>query len=244
MPVEFENPPLEEVVFELLLPPDHPWDQTIPGLIFHQIREKGFTVKETAQIQQFLTLPTEPKPRFQISHRSVFKKADLATWIQVGQRLLAVNKIKPYNGWENFKPDIELAVDVFSKEVNPASIGKMALKYINVVRIPETKTSLNDYFEFGLRYPIAMGNEPSGFIAGCIFPRNGGRDDCKVELQTGLSENKDERTFVLLLEYGLNKKEDFDLKEIISWVQIAHDDIEKMFKMIVTKKLRELFKPV
>src|SRR6266853_138935 len=109
MTKRYNNPPLVEALCEFQFDADVPWDLTLIGLIYEKLNDLfpkkqqlplNFAVAVTSQTnEQTGTAPMIPLMRFLDS--------DEKKLVQIGQDLLTVNHLKPYDSWEEFLPFIE-----------------------------------------------------------------------------------------------------------------------------------------
>jgi uncharacterized protein (TIGR04255 family) len=241
----YSNPPIVEVVCELRASPDSEWDITIPGMIFEKLRD-DFPNKEQRIFQEFEQKQEINTIQQQIrsDERAIFFSGDRKTFIQIGNRLLAVNRLKPYISWNEFKPKIEKALNAFYKSTQINKFQRIGLRYINRIEIPGQEVKLENYFNFR---PYVGDNLPkklvSSFIVGCLFPFFDGRDICKIELSNVIPDNKDNSAFLLDIDYFyfLDHNSAILINEILEWIESAHQNIEEMFIACITDQLKESF---
>ena len=125
MKTKYENPPIEEALVEFHFVPGQEWDLTIPGKLHEHADIK----------RQYLG-----KPRTQQSWEAAFKTGsdqlpnlavrqglgriqlvdrDERCLISLGPDVLSVNTLRPYDGWERFRPRIEVALDAYFQVAQP-----------------------------------------------------------------------------------------------------------------------------
>src|SRR5438093_1211585 len=101
--------PLIEALCEFRFAPSPSWDWTIPGRLYDEI---GRDFPERAQVDgvavQFVLGPEKAsaQPVINGPARVQMKRADGTAMVQVGPNLLVVNHLRPYVGWETFRPMI------------------------------------------------------------------------------------------------------------------------------------------
>lgn len=241
---KYAKPPVIEAVCEFRLPPSTQWDLTIPGLVYERVREE-FPHKEQRVIQNIEV--TEKPDAGGIQHkitaenRAWFLTEDRNTFIQVGTRALAVNRLSPYPTWEEFRPAIEKAVSVLREVVEVSGFQRIGLRYINRIEIPSPSVELDDYFAFRLVLGEGLPQLMQGFICGAVLPFLNGRDLCKVELTNAVPESQLSTAFLLDLDYYLARPEDVSAEGVLAWVEEAHRAVEDAFEDCISDRLRELF---
>ncbi len=198
MPKKYRNPPLIEAVIEFRIMPDSPWDLTIHGLIYEKIK-KTFPHKEQRLIQE-VDINQGPKgieQEVRFSERSFFFTNDKRMFVQIGPHLLAINCLKPYPSWSEFRPRIEEAFNALVTSIDIKGFARIGHRAINRVEVPVLPLNLDDFFEFrpflGTRLPQDM----RSFIIGCVLPFFEDRDLCKVQLTNAVAETSSHSAFLL-----------------------------------------------
>lgn len=240
---KYNNPPIIEAVCEFKLAPDTPWDLTTPGLVYEKI-SKEFVHKEEHPIQELILVKTAEGLQQTVlqDQRIRFLTNDKKTFIQLGTRLLSVNRLRPYSTWEEFKPSIERAFSALNETVEIKNIQRIGLRYINRIDIPSKTVDLDKYFDFR---PFLGENLPQflkSFIVGCEIPFRDEQDSCKVQLTNAIPEAPGSSSYILDLDYYINKPEAVSKDEALEWVWRAHNNVENVFEGCIADSLRELFK--
>ena len=240
---QYSNPPIIEAVCEFRFTTDTEWDLTIAGLVYDQVKN-DFPNKEERAVRE-VTISGGPKgmeQQVRTTQRMVFLTTDKKTLIQVGPHLLAVNRLKPYPSWDEFKPQIEKAFAALNHTLEQVrGLERIGLRYINRIEIPSKTVDLDQYFEFrpflGERLPQNM----TGFIIGCMLPFFESRDVCKVQLTNAVPEQPDTGAFLLDLDYFVTKPQAVSPDQALEWVETAHAKVESLFEGCISDRLRKLF---
>lgn len=242
---KYANCPLVEAVCELRLTRDSKWDLTIPGLIYEKVKDE-FPNKEQRLIQEAeLTKDSQGmQQQIRTSERAVFLSSDRRTFIQVGPRLLAINRLKPYLSWDEFKPRIERAFTTLAGTVDIEGIQRIGLRYINRIEIPCASVDLDDYFEFRPFFGDNLPQSMASFVVGCLLPFFDGRDSCRVQLTNAVPEEDGNVAFLLDLDYFLDRPQAVPGNEVLEWVETAHEKAEELFEGCIKDSLREIFQEV
>jgi uncharacterized protein (TIGR04255 family) len=239
----YSNPPIIEALCELIFFPSSSWDMTIPGLFYEKIKDEFPTKQQHTGIGiDFKPLDNDRnfEQRFEMSQRMQFFKTDKTSLIQISKDLLVINQLKPYSGWENFKPVILKKLNVYSEIAKPDTFKQIALRYLNQITIPKNDIQLKDYFNFYPYLPEKLSQIPKAFNISVDLSNSNPLEHLSLTLTTS---NINEEFFSFILEIAsvyLNadilKIGDFD-----SWLENAHEQIEQVFEECITDKSRKIF---
>ncbi|MFQ6609152.1 MAG: TIGR04255 family protein [Fidelibacterota bacterium] len=245
MSKKYENAPIIEAVCEFRLTPETQWDLTIPGLFYEKVREE-FAKKEDHPIREVTFAGTSQglQQKVQAIERVRFLTDDKKTFVQLGPRVLSINKLKPYASWEEFKPKIEKAFTALTSVVEINSIQRIGLRYINRIDISGQKVDMDEYFDFNPHLGKNLPQDMLNFIVGCTFPFHEGQDSCKIQLTDAIPNDSESVSFILDLDYFLAKAETVAKDTALEWVESAHDNLENVFEGCITGSLRKVFKEV
>jgi len=240
--VKYEDPPIEEAVCEFRFSEDTPWDLTVPGLLFEQIRET-FPNRERRVLQQvrFAQGDSSTTQNLEITELVVLLSADRKTLVQIGPHLLSVNRLRPYQGWGEYRPGIQLAYDAVLRVVEVTALKRIGLRYVNRVRVPEAETELSRYFEFRPFIRDQLPQSAHSFMVGCEFPYRDGADMCRVQLATAAPPGPGLSGYVLDLDYYLAQPVGVKPCDAMQWVEAAHVEVRNVFEGCITDELRALF---
>ena len=248
--VNYNRSPIIESICELKFTEDTNWDITVPGLIFEDIRSE-YPLKEQRITQEIKfpsseTAPIRAQSQIKRQDYAIFLTNDMKSRIQVGPRVLVINRLRPYLTWEDFKSQINHALEKLNARVDLKGIQRIGLRYINKIEIEgeNGKVNLDKYFDFrpfcGDRLPQTHGE----FIVGCVFSYSDNRDLCRVELTSAVPENEGSLAFILSLDYFLAKQRSIPITQITEWIEGAHRELEKLFEGCILPPLREIFQEI
>jgi uncharacterized protein (TIGR04255 family) len=236
---KYESPPIEEAVCEFRFSESSSWDQTYPGLIYSEIRE-DFPEKRETTAYGIGRVSGGDEPRIESQGRTRFYREDENALIQVGSHVLAANRLKPYDSWEEFSEVIKAGYEAYEKVVEPRGLQRISLRYINKVHV-EPNSELEEYFSLGIRTEGDLPDQFVAFIAGMVSYFQDGRDTLKIQLTNSDSDQEDMIGIMLELEYVLVDATKIDLDEVNSWLETAHSKIEENFEASIKEPLREQF---
>ena len=118
-PRKYRNPPIEEAVCDLQFAPGVEWDPTLPGRIYGGL--KG-AYGEKPRLQQLVEAQLQGDIEGQSSismqqkvgkQRVQFLGEGGTRIVGVGADQLSVHMLRPYTGWESFRPQIHQALDAY-----------------------------------------------------------------------------------------------------------------------------------
>lgn len=241
----YENPPLIEAVCEFQFEPSQPWDWTIPGLIYAEIKEEFPKKKQQNVIEMEVRADQEITQSVKGGiARMQFLRGDERALVQVGPNLLAVSHLKPYPTWNKFQEMVINGLAVYRKVASPKALRRIGLRYINRLEIPQPQIKIEDYI---LAIPNIPEPVPQIFATWLqrvevpFIDANG-----LMIIQSGLLKQDDPNSvvFVLDLDFVTLNVRKIHLDNTIEWVTQAHDEIEKTFEACITDKTRAFFKEV
>ena len=158
-PRKYRNPPIEEAVCDLQFAPGVEWDPTLPGRIYGEL--KG-AYGEKPRLQQLVEAQLQGGVEGQSSismqqkvgkQRVQFLGEGGTRIVGVGADQLSVHMLRPYTGWESFRPQIHQALDAYRSIAEPEGITRIGLRYINKITIKAPHDDLTPYFTIPPKFP-------------------------------------------------------------------------------------------
>ena len=238
----YQKPPVREVVCEFRVPPELPWDMTVPGLLYEKLREL-YPQKR----QQLLLVPelfrqeTALGQRIKQDMRLFFLNVPESRLIQIGDHVLAVHARPPYEGWEEFQPRILTALDALTGVAHAEQLSRIGLRYINFIEVPGTRIELQEYFSFRPFIGEGLPQNHGAFMLGCEFPFEKQASVCRATLTSAQPEKPDTAAFLFDLDFGTVPSSAVPHSEVPAWIMEAHRNVEGLFEGCLTDKLRVLF---
>jgi uncharacterized protein (TIGR04255 family) len=233
--------PLVEAVCEIRMDPSVPWDLTIPGRLFDKLQPMFSERKQTAGVEFTVKALETPETGYRQIEQLHFLSKDGKDVVQVREHSVAISRLAPYMGWENFKP---VVMDVLSKLVAIASnsaIARMGLKYINRIAIPKAQLRLEDYFDI---YPFLGAKLPQThgpFLVGVVFPFDDQLNYLKAELTSADTDVPDSYHALFNLDYFTQGGEHLKFESLPEWLEVAHSRIEEAFYAAIKEPTLRLF---
>ncbi len=240
----YSHPPIIQALCEYSFEPTQTWDWTIPGLFYNEIKN-DFPKKREQNILQ-----VELQAGSQIMPPSVkggiagvqFLTDDEKTIIQVGPDLVATHRLRPYTGWENFKPAILRAVAAYTKVASPSAIRRLGLRYVNRIEIHgKSEVRIEDYLLAVPKVPDEIPQIFGSWAQRVEIPLLDAAG--ALILQSGSVRADEEKTaaFMLDLDFVTRIQQPLPLDEAERRLEIAHTEVERAFEACVTDEARKLF---
>ena len=237
---QYGQDPILEAVCEFHFAPDSPWDLTVPGLIYEEIKDQ-FPNRQQCQVVNQLVINSKqgPQAKVQTIERMQFFTRDRTALVQTNKHFLAVNHLKRYPTWSTFWPMIEKGLGAYQRAA-PGKILQVVLRYINRIDIPGKSATLRDYFNF---YPATSDALPINFstcIAGITSAVDDPRGQLGIQL-TSIPGQGDTASMMLDIHHRLAESKGIADDLVMAWVQDAHSYMVGVFEACITDKTRELF---
>jgi uncharacterized protein (TIGR04255 family) len=248
---KYQNPPVVEALCEVSFDPGQPWDGTLPGLVYNEIKQK-FPKKRQQMVVQFgiqirgqdpTSVPPPPAPPSQETFsRLQFLSEDEKTLIQIAPDVLTVNRLKPYSSWNELKPVIFYALDNYCKAANPKAIRKIGLRYINRIVIPLPEVKIQDYLLASPNIPDALPQRINVWLQRSEIPFDAAG---VLVIQTGSVRESGQSGVVFLLDLDfVTAGEPFSIGTAEDKLEVAHQNVGLAFEECVTDMARKLFNEV
>lgn len=233
---KYLNPPIIEAVCEFRLPDDTHWDSTIPGIIYNEVKN-DFPRRETKTIQDIQLSANQSI--IKNTELTIFYKEDRSSLLQIRNNLLAINKLKPYLGWNEFKKDIFKTYDILVKELKFQTLKRIGLRYINQIEIPKN-SELSHFFNISINLADSL-NKNAEFSDSTLILNVNDTDKCKVRIESSVQQPKDKNIITLDIDYFLHKENIITTNDAKIWVESAHEQVYKIFDESITDNCRILF---
>jgi uncharacterized protein (TIGR04255 family) len=173
-----------------------------------------------------------------------YLQEDEKLFMQVGAKVLTVNRLAPYMSWQEFKPLIQQAFQAYSGQASPKAITRIGLRYINRIELPGDKVDLKDILEFRPHVGDALPEDHASFTVGAEFLFEGKRDLLRLQVASTKPERESGLALILDLDYFSLFPDGTISADIAEWLEVAHGHIEDAFEGSITDNLRRTFDEV
>jgi len=241
---QYKNPPIEEAVCEFTFvawAPDQQFDFTLPGrLKMHPLMAEYSGQPRTQNVRTIAANDPSTVAVQTSLLRVQLPTSDGRHLISIGRNTLAITALRPYDGWTNFMPRVERALDAFHEIISYAAVTRIGVKYVNRIIVPKAGASATEVLTEVPAQDKISETRLSNFTQFAEFVRT---DGVKVLVtQATLQPNTPNTT-----EYLLDIDAIWDHQvlgsrtEIVAAVERLHDVEGAAFEALITEKARGLF---
>lgn len=148
---KYANPPIIEALVDFGFEPTGELEETLPEKLQAHQRLNGLYEGSAWQQQVWRTHITAAAGQLpnvsvgQVPGRVVLQDTSGARLITLGRFVMSVNSLKPYEGWSEFRPRIEAAVDAYADLTGAKRIVRIGVRYINRLQVTGETLNLSDY---------------------------------------------------------------------------------------------------
>jgi uncharacterized protein (TIGR04255 family) len=235
----YASPPVIEALCEIYTA-GSAWDPTVPGLFYERVRDRFPKRGQARDVESEVTAGA-PAPATRVTPgapRSQFSREDGSRMIQVGRDLVVVNQLRPYPAFEEWRPQILEALDLYRELARPSQVSRIGLRYLNRVVIPEPEAPMERYFQLYPELPKALGSQHGTFMLRIELPTGSPGHELVVTFGSAPRDREGTQVFVLDL-YDIARSPDFGA--VPHRIDEAHAHIERAFEAILTDATRALF---
>jgi len=233
--------PIVESLCEFQFIPGQPWDLTIPGMFYEQIKG-DFPIKKQ---QMGVGIALQPQKgileqKVELSQRMEFHRDDDSALVQLGPDLLVVNVLAPYPKWDIFRQLIDTTLGKYIEIAKPKGFRRVGLRYINKIILETETIELSHYFRIYPHIPAELPQVHGPFQIRVEFPYAEGRDRLLLTLATIRPEKPTSLSFIFDLDYGLVSPDQVSLEDIGDWLEEAHKRLNDAFNSCFTDKCKKM----
>jgi uncharacterized protein (TIGR04255 family) len=236
---KYRSAPLVEAICEFQFAPTSQWDLAIPGLIFESLRREFPERRSTPLFDARLGAPDGALPT--VAERVQFWREDHSALTQVAQNLLVVNHLRPYPGWEGFRPLIQRAFESYNDIAHPSGLKELSLRYINVIELEGNKVRLEDFLDFYPHLGTQLPQTHSSFLVGVGIPDKAMLNVLRLELASRPSRASSICSLTLDLTCVPTNEGVPALSDVAKWLEDSHAWINECFEGAIKQPLRERF---
>lgn len=240
---EYAAPPVVEALCEAYFSGGK-WDPTLPGLFFQRIRAE-FPNRALAQ-----EVGAAPGGHFgeadaglgSGASRMQFHEKNGSRIVQFTKDLLVVNQLRPYPGFDAWRPVAVEMLSLYRELVRPEKLDRIGLRYINRVVIPKTSFHMSEFFGVYAIVPQELGGEYASFLVRVevppIFP------DHRLLITLSSEPSRLPGAVEILLDlYDVVGESDRPLLDTFeATLRAAHQNVVLGFENAITPAARRLFK--
>lgn len=242
MPIKFAKPPLIEAACELRFDPSGAWDLTIPGRLFDKLQPEFPERKQLLAVE--LTVKAADKPEYRQIENLQFLSKDGKNVVQIREHSVALSRLAPYPGWENYSPLVEKVLKSYIALSGEETIARLGLKYVNRISIPQATIEMGDYFDLYPHVGKKLPQQHGPFLLGVVLPGSDETSDLRIELATAKQETQDAIVLMFSLDHYTNGTQAINVANVAEWLEKGHDKIEETFYAVLKEPTLRLFDPL
>jgi|ERR1700732_1200681 len=234
---QYKNPPIEEAVCEFTFASSaQQFDLTVPGRLKMHPLMNEYSGEPQSQNIQIISPNKAPTVEFRVQ----FPTADGTRLVAIRHNTLAISLLRPYDGWTNFKPRIEHALDAFFEAISQFAVARIGVKYVNRIVVPKSganpATVLTALPVEGKVSDARVAN----FTQFTEFVRT---DEIKVLLTQATLQPRvpDTTEYLLDIDAIWDHRPAGNRTEIIDIIEKLHDIEGEAFEALITDEARRLF---
>jgi len=239
---KYADPPIEEALCEAYFSGGR-WDPTMPGLFFQRIQEE-FPNQALALPHPLGhgRLPEDPDAGLTSgTWRMQFHRKGGGRIVQLAKDLVVVNQLRPYPGFDEWRPDAVQMISLYRELASPAKIERLGLRYMNRVVLPGPSIRMSEYFSVHAVVPPQLGGECSSFLVRVevppIFPGH------RLLITLSSAPPRVPGTVEVLLDlYDIvTATDEFPLDSFEAMLRAAHENVLCAFESTLQPAARQLF---
>lgn len=241
MPPTYSSPPIIEALCEFRFSPDTPWDLTVPGLFYAQVKDSYPQRRQVNALEIAVAPGAAPASRETALHMQ-FDRADGTATVQVGPHQLVVAQGRPYPGWAAFRAMIAQHLAAYRDVSSPSTLARLGLRYINRIDVPGSPPAVDDYFTAAPRLPEPIPNAAAAFllVVQTAYPELPG----SLRLTFGNAEGAPPGSTGFLIDLDMTAEGALSprLDDVSVWLNAAHERLEEAFVAVCSERTHtELF---
>lgn len=242
---QYKNAPIEEALVEFRFTSSGAeWDLTIPGKLHqHPAIRDAYSGKPRTQriLETVMQAVAGQAPAFNVQQGVggiQLVDADAKRLLGLKPDVLSVHVLRPYEGWEKFRPRVDAAVRAYREVSGVDSVVRIGLRYVNRIVIPVEGLKLGEYFTCGPRSPDGLPNEMAGFLTRVEYVYE--EHQKLIMTFASLEALPGSSAFLLDLD-TIWEGESLHIDSAMSTLDALKEHVGSGFESLITDKLREVF---
>ncbi len=240
--MKYSNAPIREAIFDIRV--DSLGVSNIEKLKgIHEFISDSYPVKqERIKFQGKIELKNEKenKPFSTSIEGFVFKSKDNKKQVQIRLDGFTFNLVGPYSDWDEFSSEALRLFQIYVDELKPNKITRIALRFINSIKIPTPFGDFSDYIINMPPIPKCLPQTFSNFFMRIEVPYD---DKGTNVILTETMEPTSTNYLPFILDIDAYRRGDFkiDNKILINEFSKLRDLKNSTFEDSITDKTRDLF---
>jgi uncharacterized protein (TIGR04255 family) len=252
---KYKNAPIEEAICEFQFVPNQgnpEWDLTLPGKLQAHDALKEYSAPSRQQNLQTLAagnIKGQPEVSIQnMLFRVLLPTKDGRAILSTGHNTLGVSVLRPYEGWDKFRPRILSALDVYSGIAEQKVVSRIGLRYINRIITPAAGASSASRFLTHVQTTIEATSEAQAKVQGNLTAINTRHEfetpeNVKLFITHATIAPATPKTseYILDIEVVWDRQPLDGIDQITPLIDKLHDIEGGVFETLITDEARKLF---
>lgn len=248
-PVTYPHAPIVEAILDIqvkfpLVPPQSQFKQFANGVSSqfpHSLEVNPVQVKMAVPLQKGEPLVDKtfgPPSGFRLT------TAHNDRVLQILPRGMTFSHLPPYTDWMTFRAEAVPLWERYVELVNPKSVTRVALRYINVINIPRDHIEIMDYFNFYPHLPEEIPQAMSGLYMQVQMPQTDLGTDVTAIVNFGLAGPVQPNVTKIVLDVDISATRDIfcTTDDVFNLLDTIRNRKNHVFEASITDNTRELFK--
>ncbi len=240
----YKNPTIIEAIVEVRVIPK-------PELELHEIEEMHSKIQEVfpiknvlANITGHINIKQGEAPEHSIEDSGpigfLYKTSDNQKIIQATKEKFTFNLLGKYPGWKPFLSEAKSFWEIYSKIVRPVKITRVAIRYINSLKISLPVYNLSEYIKIYPKLPDEIPHTYEDFLLRFVIPED--KSGNIAVITEGLKKNPEPNTAELLFDMDIfkNLNNNYSYEELFELLDSLDTYKTEIFENTITDKYREM----
>ena len=240
----YRRPPILEAICEIHFAPERQLSREEIEKFMPVWKDEYPTqsVVEEKQVQFHMDMEGMRTTQGNRGHKLICRSADQLRLAQLASSFLAVNQLRPYQGWEEGFRDLILARWKNLQQICPVErVSRIGLRYINRIEIPQHPLEWEDWFNFPLPLPEKLHHPAGQFHLLFQQPISG---EMRSSINIASAQPAPSGCTWVMLDLDVVLEAPIPAVDLPRELEKVHGPHSLAFEEYVNDKLRELFEPV
>lgn len=237
----YQNSPLIEALCEFGFAPSGNWNWELVAQLQGAFEPDYPERKDQRTLHAELETQSQ-ELKFLHGERIRFENLSQGSMVQIAPNTLTINELKPYSGWDHFKPKILKALKTYQQVVGESPFLRAHLRYINRIELSGPMVELGDWLEFSFRQPQVM--DLPGAASFAVAASYAMTENSVLRVEVSAAPSTENIAAVMLdLEYISRGECVLSTEAVVAWLEEAHSCIESTWLGSITEPLHKKYEP-
>ena len=242
---KLKRPPVQEAILDFRVKLPSAFNVEAFQLLHPQFSPEYPKIKERRTVQHRIHAEEEGLSSYNRESLGVqgftFLSADEKDLVQFRKDGFTYNRLAPYTSWEAVFTEASRFWRIYCSTTNPEEVSRVAVRYINRLRLPQPVKEFGEYFTAHPTTPAASQTIITGFVSRVTVYNPASR--LKAHIIQALESPSDLGFIPVLLDIDVFDEEltSFGPIEVLSRFQDLRNLKNELFFKSITAKAKELF---